>query len=213
VCENIHHILPIIIDTYFNEIQWPSEAEQQDLCVSAHFPTAWGAVDATIHPRNRPKIGQRQYYRGDKRCHFISTQIICDLLGRIRHVETGFLGHNNDVSNWCYSFPGRGGMIAKGTTLLADDGYPEDEYLERPADFEQGGDKLVQRQERQIVEAVNAFLKRFVFNTMFLIALSRFYAVAAKSRVHQAFQPIVVFAACCLAARQLNRKPLVVWKV
>ena len=48
------------------------------------FPNAVGMIDGTIHRINRPSNAeQAEFYRGDKRCHFMSTQLVVDADGLI----------------------------------------------------------------------------------------------------------------------------------
>ena len=47
-------------------------------------------LDGTIHRINRPlNAEQTGFYRGDKRCHFMSTQLIVDADGLIVLLVTG----------------------------------------------------------------------------------------------------------------------------
>ena len=80
------------------EISWPNEHERATvLCGSIpEFPNAIGHIDGAAHRRNRPGHRQSAYYRGDKKCHFITSQVTVDHSGLIRNIETGFAGHNQD---------------------------------------------------------------------------------------------------------------------
>ena len=54
------------------------------------FPNAVGMIDGTIHRINRPSNAeQAEFYRGDKRCHFMSTQLVVDADGLIVLLVTG----------------------------------------------------------------------------------------------------------------------------
>ena len=54
------------------------------------FPIAVGMIDGRIHRINRRlNAEQTEFYRGDKRCHFMSTQLIVDADGLIVLLVTG----------------------------------------------------------------------------------------------------------------------------
>ena len=54
------------------------------------FPNAVGMIDGTIHGINRPSNAeQAEFYRGDKECHFMSTQLVVDADGLIVLLVTG----------------------------------------------------------------------------------------------------------------------------
>jgi len=59
------------------------------------LPDAVGCIDATSHELYVPTHNQRLYYSGHRHYHFIHTQVVTDDDLNIRHVESGFLGHNN----------------------------------------------------------------------------------------------------------------------
>ena len=55
-----------------------------------NFPIVVGMIDGTIHRINRPSNAeQAEFYRGEKRCHFMSTQFIVDADGLIVLLVTG----------------------------------------------------------------------------------------------------------------------------
>ena len=49
------------------------------------FPIAVGMIDGTIHRKNRRLNAEQttEFYRGDKRCYFMSTQLMADADGLI----------------------------------------------------------------------------------------------------------------------------------
>ncbi|KAK3742391.1 hypothetical protein QZH41_012024, partial [Actinostola sp. cb2023] len=83
-------------------------------------------IDGTIHRVRRPSgPTQADFYRGDKRCHFMSTQIVVDADGLIVLLVSGFQGHLNDAG--CYRLLPRIGRgmpnnLPRRARLLAD-GY------------------------------------------------------------------------------------------
>lgn len=83
--EEIYHIVPILFTCYRSFITWHSLQEWGNfLNTMPHFPNAVGVIDATTHRIQRP-TGPRQadFYRGDKKYHFMSTQLIVDADGLI----------------------------------------------------------------------------------------------------------------------------------
>lgn len=74
------------IVTWHGNNQW-----RQFLGTFTHFPNAVGMIDGTIHQVRRPS-GPRQadFYRGDKRCHFMSSQVVVDADGLIVLLVTGW---------------------------------------------------------------------------------------------------------------------------
>lgn len=85
VAEEIYHVVPILFTSYRRFITWHSLRRWSAfLDTLPHFPNAVGMIDATAHRIRRPS-GPRQadFYRGDKKYHFMSTQLIIDADGLI----------------------------------------------------------------------------------------------------------------------------------
>jgi len=85
VAEEIYHIVPILYVRHRHYISWHGLNQWRDfLNTLPHFPNAVGAIDGTIHQVRRPS-GPRQadFYRGDKKCHFMSSQMVVDADGMI----------------------------------------------------------------------------------------------------------------------------------
>lgn len=80
VAEEIYHIVPILFVNYQHYISWHSMRKWQGfLGTFPSFQNVVGVIDATIHPIRRPSgVLQAQFYRGDKKRHFMSTQMIID---------------------------------------------------------------------------------------------------------------------------------------
>lgn len=85
VAEEIYHIVPILFVRYRSFITWHSLRKWSTfLNTVEHFPNAVGMIDATPHEIRRPSgARQAQFYRGDKRYHFMSTQMVIDADGLI----------------------------------------------------------------------------------------------------------------------------------
>lgn len=86
----IHRLIMPLHNALEQELRWPSPAAWHNLeGTVSDFPRCVGMIDATIHPIWRPKPRlQRAFYRGDKKRHFMSSQIICTPDLMIVHVET-----------------------------------------------------------------------------------------------------------------------------
>lgn len=93
VAEEIYHIVPILYVRYRHYISWHGLNQWRDfLNTLPHFPNAVGAIDGTIHQVRRPS-GPRQadFYRGDKKCHFMSSQMVVDADGMIVLLVAGWV--------------------------------------------------------------------------------------------------------------------------
>lgn len=84
-----------------DNIKWPSPAERQRLHRTfAGFPYYIGAVDSTVHRRNRPGHRQSAFSRKDVDYHFTSSQATVAADSSFLDFETGFEGHQQDQGNW-----------------------------------------------------------------------------------------------------------------
>lgn len=92
VAEEICHVVPILFINYRHYIKWHS-IRQWHLFLDTFpsFPNAVGMIDGTIHRIRRPSRPlQAEFYRGDKRCHFMSSQVIVYADGLIVLLVTGY---------------------------------------------------------------------------------------------------------------------------
>lgn len=92
VAEEIYHVVPILVTNYRRFIKWHTIRQwNQFLNTIPSFPNAVGLIDGTIHQiRRLSRPLQAEFYRGDKRCHFISLQIVVDTVGLIVLLVTGY---------------------------------------------------------------------------------------------------------------------------
>ena len=92
VAEEIYHVVPILFVNFRHYIKWHSmQRWRQFLNTFPNFPNVVGMIDGTIHQIRRPSGPlQAEFYRGDKRCHFMSTQVIVDADGLIVLLVTGY---------------------------------------------------------------------------------------------------------------------------
>ena len=90
VAEEIYHIVPILYLSYRHLIRWHNLQQWAAFLGNwPHFPNAVGSIDATSHKINRPSVGQAEFYRGDKKFHFMSTQLVVDADGLIVMLVSG----------------------------------------------------------------------------------------------------------------------------
>lgn len=88
----ISSLLPIFCDKLGGYIQWPTDEEWRSMQgIWTKLPMADGAIDGTSHEP------QDIYYSGHRHFHCLHTQVICDVDGTIRYVESGYPGHLNDA--------------------------------------------------------------------------------------------------------------------
>jgi hypothetical protein len=113
ISRDLQHIIPILYNR-LDEINLP------DNPVPA-FLGAIGMIDCTIHERERVNPGQSLLWRGDKKRHFLSLQLICNLEGVPIRIDIG-LGHNNDVHMFNESSVGTW-LVQNNVKLFADQGY------------------------------------------------------------------------------------------
>jgi hypothetical protein len=101
VKDTVRGLLPKM-DGYLKQfIEWPTINEWQNLRWNwPKIVPAVGAIDGTSHEIYRPKINQQQYFSGHRHYHCLHSQIVIDNTGKIRHVETGFFGHQNDAQQY-----------------------------------------------------------------------------------------------------------------
>lgn len=100
--EEIDQLMPAFHAVANSFITWPSVDEWRDMIhIWPKLPNAVGAIDRTsveiYCPRTEP---QRPYYSGHRKYHALHAQIIIDNSGLICHLESGFLGHQNDAQQY-----------------------------------------------------------------------------------------------------------------
>lgn len=85
VFEEVYHIVPILFLNYRRFVSWPNLVQwARFLNTWRKFPNVVGMIDGTVHPIQRPTGAlQREFYRRDKKHHFMSSQIIIDPNGLI----------------------------------------------------------------------------------------------------------------------------------
>lgn len=102
VKNEIKCMTPIFHNLFASLVTWPSIPEWQSMRNNwPNLPTAVGAIDGTSTEIYRPMIEpQQHYYSGHRHYHAIHSQVVIDNTGEIRHIECGFLGHQNDAQQF-----------------------------------------------------------------------------------------------------------------
>ena len=90
----IRHIIPILLQK-IKVIRLFDEKFLKAFPYQLDEHPVHGALDCTIHRRDRVHPGQYKYYRSDNHCHFLTSQVIVALSGLYAHVAISN-GHNND---------------------------------------------------------------------------------------------------------------------
>lgn len=128
-----------------------------------------GIIDATTHPRDRVHPGEDTFFRGDKKVHFVSSQVVVDHSGYVNSITIA-KGHNNDRGLYRLSEMDAF-LVEQNWTLLADQGYSDERLLTAISKGEELLDpysfaSLLNRQihaSRGLIEAVNSWMKNWKF--------------------------------------------------
>ena len=98
----IHRVVPTLWRYFHNQISWHSIEEWNALRGNwPSFPDAVGCIDGTPHKIYRPQVEpQRDFYSGHRRYHLMNTQLIVDNIGNIVFLQAGFLGAQDDSTNY-----------------------------------------------------------------------------------------------------------------
>jgi hypothetical protein len=130
-----------------------------------------GCIDCCTHPRNRVHPGEDQYYRTDKKIHFLTSQIVTDHTGKIIRLVVG-KGHNNDQGMLNMSRMVEWLEERQLAPLLADLGYsgpcvihpiPAEQALHCDVPTVAIVANARQASERVLVENVNSWFKQWKF--------------------------------------------------
>lgn len=110
----VHHIIPILYRR-LRTIEWPDTFEKHP------FEDVAGSIDCTPHFRNRVHPRQGDWYRSDKKRHFMTAQNVVGLSGIFYDARFG-QGHNNDM-NMFYLTEMNLFLEKHNIKLLSDAGY------------------------------------------------------------------------------------------
>jgi len=121
------------------------------------FEKVVGAIDCSSHFRTRVHPHNHDYYRGDKKGHFLSAQVVCSLTGKIYDVAI-FIGRVNDQMAFLVTWQDL--LDREGISLLADDGYA-DINLISPTKMQEKHWNNAQKCFRSVIEHVNSIVHNF----------------------------------------------------
>ena len=95
----IKYLVPILERALSRSLSWPTIEEwRQQRGKWTKIESAVGATDGTSHKIYGQIVEQQaEFYSGHGELHAIHTQVVVDTAGRIRCIESWFLGHKNDV--------------------------------------------------------------------------------------------------------------------
>jgi hypothetical protein len=124
-------------------VRWPEREEWRRMRDEwPELPGAVGVIDGTSHKIYRPGHNiQARFYSGHRHIHCVHTQIVIDNKKQIRHISSGFLGHNNDAQS--YNLMDNIGLHqeldfpSNDCFLLADQIYPSRPPLIKPYSVQQ----------------------------------------------------------------------------
>lgn len=116
----IHHIIPILY-RHLRTIKWPSVFEKHP------FEDVVASVDCTSHYRNRVHPRQGDWYRSDKKRHFLTSQSVVGLNGIFYNNKFG-QGHNNDMNMFYLTGLDRF-LEQHNIYMLADGGYSHENLV------------------------------------------------------------------------------------
>lgn len=117
-----------------NDLASP-EKRAQLLGQCAAFPTCLGIIDCTAHRIERPEADEEFFYRRDRRCHSVTTQLIVNFAGKPIHVSSGYPGASHDLRVFKMSKVEE--LLGPGELLLGDQGYLRGPFIS-PYDFQDG---------------------------------------------------------------------------
>jgi len=104
VHEEIYHIVPILFIRLRTFLTWHNLRRWSSFMgYWSHFPNAVGIIDGTIHRIRRPSGRlQAEFYRGDKKTHFMSTQLIVDADGMIVLLVSEYVAYIKLYNKYVY---------------------------------------------------------------------------------------------------------------
>ena len=127
VGREITNNLPLFCEQVKAYLVWPTVAEWRAMRETwAKLPSAVDAIDSTSHSIYRPEVDpQGLYYSSHRHLHCTHTQVVVDVHGTIRYIESGYQGHLNDAQQYALMQEiGTGLQFPDELVLLGDKIYP-----------------------------------------------------------------------------------------
>ena len=88
ISRDLHLTVDILWQYFQGCIRWPTDEEWIQMCgYWENIPDAVGAIDGTVHIIQMPEEDGHLYFSGLAHQYCISTQVICDNKGHIRHLH------------------------------------------------------------------------------------------------------------------------------
>lgn len=145
-----------------------------------------GCVDCCTHPRARVHPGEDMYYRGDKKIHFLTSQVVTDHTGKIMRLTIA-RGHNNDQGLFNISKMAEWLEERQMKPLLADLGYAgrgvivptgAEDILASENPTASALTNKLHASQRVLVENVNSWFKNWKFASVKCHLTPEFQAMA-----------------------------------
>lgn len=205
VCHTVNGVWPILYNHFSGSITWPSRREWRQLRGRwRRLPEAVGAIDGTSHEIYIPQEDQHLYYSGHRSYHCIHTQVIIDNNLNIRHVESGFRGHNNDAQVFHMMTPIGDRMtldIPPDCFLLGDCIYPSAHPVITPFTNAQ-----ILRQplhNQHTLRVFNRTLRKYrIFVEHVIYCIKKFTVIGTLYRHRREIMSRIVCLCACLAHRR-----------
>ena len=130
VSRDVNVLLELFHIYFSNQVRWPSDQEWTAMMgFWPEVPKAVGCIDGFTVEIERPTNDavQRCFYCGLHHIHCMKTQVITDVEGKIRYIETGYFGRRHDAYQY-HQMPGIGQgqllSLPAGALILGDKAYP-----------------------------------------------------------------------------------------
>ena len=95
ISRDLHLTVDILWQYFQGCIRWPTDEEWIQMCgYWENIPDAVGAIDGTVHIIQMPEEDGHLYFSGHAHQYCISTQVICDNKGHIRHLHVSSIKYS-----------------------------------------------------------------------------------------------------------------------
>ena len=207
VSSDIRNLIPIFFETLQHLVDWPAVAEWREMAGGwTKLPMAVGAIDGTSHRIYRPEIEpQEQYYSGHRCFHCVHTQVVVDVQGRIRHIESGYSGRLNDAQQFrLMQQIGTELPFPEELLLLGDKIYPNRGSIMTPYTSAQLRRKSPT--ERRKCRKLNRFVRKYRVRVEHAISEIKTYkSVGTLWRHPRNLLPQIVFICASLVCRRKQK--------
>ena len=183
----VNLVWPILYEILCDNIKWPTRREwRQKRGKWNKLREAVGCIDGTPHEILRPSTEpQSLYYSGYHNFHCVHTQVVIDNEKNIVHVESGFLGHNNDANTFNMMTPvgdGRTLELPRNCYLLGDCIYPSHHPVVTP--FTAAQLRGLPRHERRVQKKLNKTIRKYRVYIEHVIRLLKIFKIIGSLYRH-----------------------------